>query len=81
VGDPTSAVTLAAIKEIITKTKAARLFAGIHTGSAEGAKKMTGEMGFDFATILADTALLSNAAKAAVASFRGGAAAKAGGPY
>jgi hypothetical protein len=42
---------------------------------------MTGEMGFDFATILADTALLSNAAKAAVASFKGGAAAKAGGPY
>lgn len=81
VGDPTSAVTLAAIKEIITKTKAKKLFAGIHTGSPEGAKKMTSEMGFDFATILADTALLSNAAKAAVASFKGGAAAKAGGPY
>lgn len=82
VGDPTSTVTLSAIKEIVTKTKAKGLFAGIHTASAEGARHKTHEMGFDFATILADTALLSNAAKAAVGAFRGAAGpGKAGGPY
>ena len=83
VGDPTSTVTLSAIKEIVTKTKAKGLFAGIHTASADGAKDKTQNFGFDFATVLADTALLANAAKAAVSSFRGTAAgpAKAGGPY
>jgi 4-hydroxy-2-oxoheptanedioate aldolase len=82
-GDPTSTVTLGAIKEIITKTKAKGLFAGIHTASADGAKDKTENFGFDFATVLADTALLANAAKAAVSSFHGTAAgpAKAGGPY
>jgi 4-hydroxy-2-oxoheptanedioate aldolase len=81
VGDPTSTVTLGAIREIVAKTKAKGLFAGIHTASAEGARDKTA-MGYDFATILADTALLSNAAKAAVTAFRGAAsAAKAGGPY
>ncbi len=82
VGDPTSKVTLGAIKEIITKTKAKGLFAGIHTGSAEGARDKTA-MGYDFATILADTALLANGAKAAVSAFRGDAKgpAKSGGPY
>jgi hypothetical protein len=40
------------------------------------------DMGFQFATILADTALLSSAAKAAVAAAKGTAGpAKGSGPY
>jgi 4-hydroxy-2-oxoheptanedioate aldolase len=74
VGDPTSEKTLGEIRRIAAAAKQHGVVAGIHTGSPEGAKRMFG-MGYQFATVLADTALLVNAAKAAVT------AAKGAGPY
>jgi 4-hydroxy-2-oxoheptanedioate aldolase len=82
VGDPTSEKTLGEIRRIAAAAKQHGVVAGIHTGSPEGAKRMFG-MGYQFATVLADTALLVNAAKAAVTAAKGGdaGAAKGAGPY
>lgn len=82
VGDPTSEKTLGEIKRIAEAAKKHGVVAGIHTSSPEGAKRMFG-MGYQFATVLADTALLVNAAKAAVTAAKGGegSAAKGSGPY
>ena len=82
VGDPTSEKTMGEIKRIAEAAKKHGVVAGIHTASPEGAKRMFG-LGYQFATILADTALLANAAKAAVTAAKGGdaASAKGAGPY
>jgi len=81
VGDPTSEKTLAAMRRICETAKKHGIIPGTHTSSPEGARRMF-EMGFRFATILADTALLSAAARAAVAAAKGTAAeAKGTGPY
>lgn len=82
VGDPTSEKTLATMRKICETAKKHGIVPGTHTSSPEGARRMF-EMGFQFATILADTALLVNAAKAAVATAKGKAqgAAKGSGPY
>ena len=49
-----------------------RLYAGIHTGSADYAARAIG-MGFRLVTIMSDSGLMAMAAKAAVAQARGGA--------
>jgi 4-hydroxy-2-oxoheptanedioate aldolase len=81
VGDPTSEKTLSTMKRICETAKKHGIVPGTHTSSPEGARRMF-DMGFQFATILADTALLSSAAKAAVAAAKGTAGpAKGSGPY
>jgi len=77
VGDPTSEKTLSTIRHILDAAKRHGIKTGIHTGSPEGAKRMH-EMGYDFATVLTDAALLATAAKTAVAVAKG--TAKATGP-
>jgi 4-hydroxy-2-oxoheptanedioate aldolase len=81
VGDPTSEKTLATMRRICETAKKHGIIPGTHTSSPEGARRMF-EMGFRFATILADTALLASAAKAAVAAAKGTAGASgSSGPY
>ena len=81
VGDPTSERTLTTMRRICETAKKHGIIPGTHTSSPEGARRMF-EMGFRFATILADTALLASAARAAVAAARGSAGPAGGlGPY
>lgn len=81
-GTPDDPVVADAIKKICAAAKKHKVVPGIHCGSTAFAKQMIG-LGFQFVTILADTALLGNAAKAAVTEMKGGAggAAKPAGPY
>ncbi len=80
VGDPTSERTLAEIRRIAEAAAAHGFVPGIHTASPQGARRMFA-MGYRFATILADTALLVAAAKQAVSGAKGGEAESSSGPY
>jgi len=89
-GDQVDPKIVDAIKKILATAKKHKIRAGIHCSSTDYALKMI-DWGFQFVTILADTALLANAAKSTVATMRAGNAeggtkkskgpAKASGPY
>mgnify|MGYP001221509325 CR=1 FL=1 len=66
--DQTDPVVVSAIEDIVRRTRAAGLHAGIHTGSASYARKMVSE-GCDFVTILSDARLLATAAEKMVKEF------------
>lgn len=70
-GDQTDPKVVAAIKKILAAAKKHKLRAGIHCSSPEYALKMI-SWGFEFVTILNDSALLMNSAKATVGMMRGG---------
>jgi len=70
-GDQTDPKIVDAIQTIVKACKKHKIYAGIHCGSTDYAKKAIG-WGFQFTTILADNALLVNAAKATVAAMREG---------
>ena len=70
-GDQTDPKIVDAIQTIVKACKKHKIHAGIHCGSTDYAKKAIG-WGFQFTTILADNALLVNAAKATVAAMREG---------
>lgn len=70
-GDQTDPKVVAAIKKILAAAKKHKLRAGIHCSSPEYALKMI-SWGFEFVTILNDSALLMNNAKATVATMRAG---------
>jgi len=70
-GDQTDPRIVDAIQTIVKACKKHKIHAGIHCGSTDYAKKAIG-WGFQFTTILADNALLVNAAKATVAAMREG---------
>lgn len=74
-GDQTDPKIVAAIKKILAAAQKHKLRAGIHCSSPEYALKMI-SWGFQFVTILNDSALLMNQAKATVATMRGGAGGK-----
>ena len=67
--DPTDETVVAAITKIITATKKAGLYAGIHCGSPAYSRKMW-EAGFDFASIQSDTRLLAAKAAELIAETR-----------
>jgi 4-hydroxy-2-oxoheptanedioate aldolase len=82
-GVPTDKVVLDAIKTIAAGAKKHGVAAGIHCGSTTMAKEMIAQ-GFQFVTLMADNALLLNAAKGVVAEMRkegSGGSGKAGGTY
>jgi 4-hydroxy-2-oxoheptanedioate aldolase len=73
------------IKGILATARKHKIHAGLHCGSTAYAKQAIG-WGYQFVTILADNALLMNAAKQTVAEMRAGtpaasAPAKPTGPY
>lgn len=68
--DPTDKEVVAAIGEIVTKTRKAGLIAGAHTDGAKTAAKRYGE-GYQFCTILNDVRLLAMGAQAAVREVKG----------
>ena len=70
-GDQTDPKIVAAIKKILAAAQKHKLRAGIHCSSPEYALKMI-SWGFQFVTILNDSALLMNQAKATVATMRAG---------
>jgi len=70
-GDQTDPKVVDAIQTVLKACKKHKIHAGIHCGSTDYAKKAIG-WGFQFTTILADNALLVNAAKATVAAMREG---------
>lgn len=70
-GDQTDPKVVAAIKQILAAAKKHKLRAGIHCSSPEYALKMI-SWGFQFVTILNDSGILMNAAKATVATMRAG---------
>ena len=70
-GDQTDPKIVDAIKKILATAKKHKIRAGIHCASTDYALMMI-EWGFQFVTILADTALLTNTAKATVAAMRQG---------
>ncbi len=70
-GDQTDPKVVAAIKKILAAAKKHKLRAGIHCSSPEYALKMI-SWGFEFVTVLNDSALLMNNAKATVATMRAG---------
>jgi 4-hydroxy-2-oxoheptanedioate aldolase len=70
-GDQTDPKIVDAIQTILKACKKHKVYAGIHCGSPEYARKAIG-WGFQFTTILSDNALLVNAAKAAVSAMREG---------
>lgn len=78
--DPTSERTLAEIRRIAEVATRHGVVPGIHTGSAEGARRMFG-LGYRLATVMGDAALLTAAAKAAVAAAKGAEAKAGGGTY
>jgi len=78
--DPTSERTLAEIRRIAAVAAKHGVVPGIHTGSPEGARRMFG-LGYRFATILGDSALLVAAAKAAAAAAKGAGPTGAAGTY
>jgi 4-hydroxy-2-oxoheptanedioate aldolase len=85
-GDHTDPFMVDTIKSILAAAKKHNVYAGLHCGSTSYALQAIG-WGFQFVTILADNALLMNAAKQAVGEMRGNkpaatpAAARPGGPY
>ncbi|MEQ1880970.1 MAG: aldolase/citrate lyase family protein [Burkholderiales bacterium] len=81
-GVPNDKVVLDAIRTIAAGAKKHGVAAGIHCGSTAMAKEMIAQ-GFQFVTLMADNALLLNAAQGVVAEMRkdGGGGAKAGGTY
>ncbi|MCS6854909.1 MAG: aldolase/citrate lyase family protein [Elioraea sp.] len=78
--DPVSERTLAEVRRIAEVATKHGVMPGIHTGSADGVRRMFA-LGYRFATILGDSALLTAAAKAAVAAAKGGEATAATGTY
>jgi 4-hydroxy-2-oxoheptanedioate aldolase len=70
-GDQTDPKVVAAIKKILAAARKHKLRAGIHCSSPAYALKMI-SWGFEFVTVLNDSALLMNNAKATVATMRGG---------
>lgn len=68
-GDQTDPKVVDAIKKILAAAKKHKVRAGIHCASPEYARKMI-SWGFQFVTILGDSALMANAAKAVVAAMR-----------
>ncbi len=68
-GDPTSEATLEQIQRIADAAAQRGVIAGIHTSSPTGAKRMFAR-GYRFCTVQADTVLLANAARAAVADAK-----------
>lgn len=76
-GDQVDPKIVDAIKKILATAKKHKVRAGIHCATPEYALKMI-DWGFQFVTILADTALLANAARSTVAAMRAGGA-KGGG--
>lgn len=82
-GDQTDPKVVAAIDAILASCKKHGVRAGIHCGSTDYAKMVIAK-GYQFTTILADNALLNNAAKAVVTAMKGapaGAVAAPKGPY
>lgn len=71
-----------AIQKILAAANKHGIVPGIHCGSTDYARKAIG-WGFRLTTVMADNALLNQAAKAAVAAMRGdqAAPAKPSGPY
>lgn len=67
--DPEAPEVLAAIERILKAAKDAGLRAGIHTGSAAGARRMHA-LGFDFVSIASDARLLTMKCKEVLAEVR-----------
>jgi 4-hydroxy-2-oxoheptanedioate aldolase len=55
--DPTDAVVIGAIEEIVIRARKKKIIPGIHTGSPAGAQKMI-QLGFRFVTIASDVRFL-----------------------
>jgi 4-hydroxy-2-oxoheptanedioate aldolase len=81
-GDHTDPFMVDMIRHILEAARKHNLHAGLHCASTAYAKQAIG-WGYQFVTILADNALLMNAAKTTVAEMRAGTAtpAKPTGPY
>ena len=67
---PESTKAYKEIKRILEASKKRNLFAGIHNGSVEYAKKMI-SMGFNLVTVGSDQRFMSAGAKAAIESIKG----------
>lgn len=67
--EPTAPEVLAAISEIATRTRAANRIAGVHTGSPAMINRML-KQGFQFASLLTDMRIFSNAVAAQLAETR-----------
>ena len=67
--DPTAPEVLTAIAEIATRTKAAGRIAGIHTGSPAMIRRSFAQ-GFDFASLLTDARMFTNAVSAQLAAVQ-----------
>jgi 4-hydroxy-2-oxoheptanedioate aldolase len=70
-GDQTDPKIVEAIQTILAACKKHKVYAGLHCGSTDYARKAIG-WGFQFVTIQSDNALLVGAAKAAVGAMREG---------
>ena len=67
--EPTAPEVLAAITDVVTRTRAAGRLAGVHTGSAVMIRSML-EQGFHFASLLTDVRILTNALAKSLADVR-----------
>lgn len=67
--EPTAPQVLAAITDIVTRTRAADRIAGVHTGSPEMVTRML-EQGFQFASLLTDVRIFANAVARQLAGTR-----------
>jgi 4-hydroxy-2-oxoheptanedioate aldolase len=70
-GDQTDPKIVEAIQTVLAACKKHKIYAGLHCGSTDYARKAIG-WGFQFVTIQSDNALLSGAARSAVAAMREG---------
>jgi 4-hydroxy-2-oxoheptanedioate aldolase len=70
-GDQTDPKIVDAIQTILKTCKKHKIYAGLHCGSTDYARKAIG-WGFQFVTIQSDNALLTGAARAAVGAMREG---------
>ena len=69
--EPTEPAVLTAIAEIVARTRARGRIAGVHTGSPAMVKAMLAQ-GFNFASLLTDVRIFSNALSRALADVRDG---------
>ena len=70
-GDQTDPKIVDAIQTILKACKKHKVYAGLHCGSTDYARKAIG-WGFQFVTVQSDNALLTGAARAAVGAMREG---------
>jgi len=69
--DPTDRVVVEAIDYIVKRARDKNIIAGIHTGSAEGAKTMVGK-GYQFVTLSSDRVMLETMARKMLGDLREG---------